>query len=352
MPSVQSIPFGVTRDGLEAELFTLVNDVGASAKITNFGGVLVELWMPDRDGNLGDVTLGFDELEPYESNPPHFGALIGRVGNRIAEARFELDGTLYEVAKNHGRHHLHGGPRGYDKRCWSAQPLDRPDAAVLRLFLLDADGEEHYPGNVEVWVTYSLTNSNVLRIEYEATTDKPTPINLTNHAYWNLRDAGASEILEHILVVNASAITEVDEALIPTGRIVGVEDTAFDFRSAKPISRDFEKLSNDPRGYDHNFVLDNPNGGLSLAADLYEPISGRRMQTWTTEPAVQFYTGNFLDGSLEGKGGLRYGQHHALCLETQHYPDSVNHPNFPSTILRPGETYRQTTEYRFSASRG
>ena len=350
MPSVQRSSFGTTKDGQEVELFTLTNDSGAIAKVTNFGGILTELWVPDRDGKLGDVTLGFSELEPYETNPPHFGATIGRVGNRIAEARFELDGVTYEMAQNHGAHHLHGGVRGYDKRLWSGRPLDLHDAAVVNLHLFDLDGEENYPGNVSVLVTFFLTNENTLRIEYEATTDKPTPINLTNHAYWNLRDAGASGILDHVLQLNSALITEVGEALIPTGRIVGVEGTPFDFRSAKPVGRDFGSLTNEPRGYDHNFVLDNPDGALVLAADLYEPVSGRRMQTWTTEPAVQFYTGNFLDGSLYGKGGVQYSQHRALCLETQHYPDSVNHAHFPSTILRPGETYRQATEYRFSVS--
>jgi aldose 1-epimerase len=350
MPTIDKTSFGTTKDGQAVDLYTLTNDHGLVAKLTNYGAILTEFWAPDRNGQLADVVLGFDELEPYESKSPHFGSTIGRVGNRIAKGRFELDGRQFVMVQNNGENHLHGGTIGYDRRVWSAEAKASGDAASVSFFLLDADGEEGYAGNVEVWVTYSLTNENVLQIDYRAVTDEATPINLTNHSYWNLKDGGATDILNHVLEVHSDSFTPVDDGLIPTGHISTVENTPLDFRSPKPVGRDIEMMSNDPRGFDHNFVLRNANGDLTLAANLYEPVTGRRMETWTTEPGVQFYSGNFLNGSIYGKGGVQYRQYSALCLETQHFPDSVNQPTFPSIVLRPGETYRQITEYRFFVS--
>jgi aldose 1-epimerase len=346
MSTISRTPFGTTVDGEHAELFTLTNDNGLIAKVTSYGAILTELWVPDRDGALGDVTLGFSELEPYETKSPHFGSTIGRVGNRIAGGRFELDGRVFQMAQNNGSHHLHGGIRGYDRRIWTAE--EDADEASVRFFLIDPDGAEGYPGNVQVWVTYTLTNANALRLEYKATTDQATPINLTNHTYWNLKDGGASDILDHVLQLRADYFTDVDDTLIPTGEIFPVEGTPMDFRAAKPIGQDIRSLGNEPLGYDHNFVLKSADGSLALAATVFEPSSGRTMEAWTTEPGIQVYTGNFLTGSIHGKNGVQYSRHHAFCLETQHFPDSVNHPHFPSMILRPGETYHQTTEYRFA----
>jgi aldose 1-epimerase len=348
MPNIEKSPFGKTRAGQDVDLYTLTNDQGSIAKLMTYGAILTELWVPDRGGKLGDVVLGFDEVEPYETKSPHFGSTIGRVGNRIAGGKFELDGKQYTMALNNGANHLHGGIHGYDRRMWSAEGSTSSAGASVRFTLTDPDGEEGYPGTVQATVTYTLTNDDVLRIEYEATTDQATPINLTNHTYFNLKDGGASSILDHVLTVEADQYTVTGEGLIPTGEIASVEGTPLDFRAGKPIGQDIHKIVAVPQGYDDNLVLRSGGGALSKAADLYDPASGRRMETWTTEPGVQVYSGNFLNGSLEGKGGVTYHQHTALCLETQHFPDSVNHPNFPSCILRPGETYRQTTEYRFS----
>jgi len=348
MPQITKNPFGTNSQAQPIDLYILVNDNGTIAAVTNFGAILKELWVRDREGQLGDVVLGFDELGPYETKSPHFGSTIGRVGNRIAGGKFELDGRAFSMAQNNGLNHLHGGVKGYDKRVWTAEEILKDGSAAIRFHLLDPDGEEGYPGNVDVFVTYTLTNDNVLRLEYEATTDQATPINLTNHTYWNLTDGGKSQILDHVLTVNSDSFTPVDDGLIPTGEIDPVEGTPLDFREPKPIGRDLTSMSNDPSGYDHNFVLRSQDGSLQCAANLYDPSSGRRMETWTTEPGVQVYSGNFLDGSIVGKGGTIYGQYHALCLETQHFPDSVNKPHFPSMVLRPGNTYRQTTEYRFS----
>jgi aldose 1-epimerase len=350
MPNpVDKKPFGATADGHAVEAYTLTNSSGASATIITYGGTITQLHVPDNTGKLGDVVLGFDNLKQYETQSPYFGALIGRVGNRIAKGKFSLDGHDYTLATNNGPNSLHGGTKGYDKRVWTAAPVNSLDGPALRLTLTDSDGAEGYPGTVQVIVVYTLTNTNALRIEYTATTDAPTPINLTNHSYFNLKDAGATDMLGHLLQVHADRYTPVDETLIPTGDIAPVKNTPIDFTQPKPIGRDLKAMGGNPAGYDHNLVLRSTTGTLALAATVTEPTTGRHMEVWTTQPGVQFYSGNFLDGSATGKGGARYNQYHAFCLETQHFPDAVHHPNFPTIILRPGQTYRQTTEYRFSA---
>jgi aldose 1-epimerase len=301
--------------------------------------------VPDRAGKRADVTLGFDELERYTKPHPCFGCIAGRFANRIGQARFELDGRTYTLAKNNGAHHLHGGTRGFDKRNWKAEP--QADDAV-RLTYTSPDGEEGYPGTLQVAVTYKLSADDKLSIAYEATTDKPTVLNLTSHTYWNL--AGAGDVLGHELRLNAGHVTEVDAGLIPTGRYLTVARTPLDFTAAKPVGRDIAGLKAEglPGGYDHNFVIDAKPGELALAAEVREPASGRTMRVLTTQPGVQLYTANHLK-DVAGRSGQSYGPHAGLCLETQHFPDSPNHPNFPSAVLRPGETFRSLTVYEFSA---
>ncbi|MGV3614054.1 MAG: aldose epimerase family protein [Fimbriimonas sp.] len=339
---IEKTPFGTTANGEAVDLYTITNTRASRVKIITYGAIVTELWVPDRRRNHGDVVLGFDTLAPYETESPYFGAIIGRVGNRIANGKFTLDGTEYSLPINNGPNSLHGGLTGYDKRIWRAEALG---TGSVRLTLQDPDGAEGYPGNVNVEIVYTLTNDDVLRIEYTATTDKPTPINLTNHTYFNLKDAGRNDALGHVVQIEADEYTPVDETLIPTGEIASVAGTPIDFTSPKPLGQDLAAMG----GYDHNLVLRGKDGSLARAATIAEPETGRRIEVWTTEPGMQFYSGNFLDGAVRGKRGTVYGRHHAFCLETQHYPDSVNHENFPSTILRPGETYRTTTEYRFSA---
>ncbi len=342
--------FGETQLGM-ANLYTLRNTNGMEVKITNYGGIITSIKVPDREGNLADVALGFNQVEKYEDGHPYFGALIGRYGNRIGGASFSLEGETYELAANNGPNALHGGTMGFDKHLYEAHEIDRPDATGLELYRISPDGEEGYPGNLEVHVRYLLTADNALRIEYEATTDKATPVNLTNHAYFNLRGEGEGDILGHLLMINADQFTPVDETLIPTGALASVEGTPFDFRSPTPIGQRIEADDEQIRmggGYDHNFVLSKDGEGLQLAASVYEPESGRYMEVLTTEPGVQFYSGNFLNGSVVGKSNVPYDFRYGFCLETQHFPDSPNQPQFPSTILEPGETYRSTTVYRFS----
>jgi aldose 1-epimerase len=346
--SITRTAFGTTKSGEAVTAFTLTSSTGATATILDWGGTIQSLKVPDKSGALGDVTLGFDNIEQYESQSPYFGALIGRVANRIAKGQFTLNGKTYELAINNGPNHLHGGLKGYDKRIWNARPIELADAAALELSLTDRDGTEHYPGTVPVKVTYTL-RQNTLRLDYKATTDKPTPINLTNHAYFNLRDAGASDILNHVLQIEADEYTPVDETLIPTGRIAKVAGTAIDFTSPKPIGRDLTAMGGDPPGYDHNLVLRVQDGTFAHAATVEEPVTGRRMEVWTNQPGVQLYTGNFLDGTVRGKAGVTYKQHHAFCLETQHFPDAVHHPQFPTIILAPEQVYQYATEFRFSA---
>ncbi len=341
---VERDSFGSTGDGQAVERYTLKNSSGSSVSIITYGGIVTQLRVKDRDGNLGDVVLGFDNLGQYETENPFFGCIAGRVANRIAGGKFTLDGQTYELAVNNGPNHLHGGLKGFDKVVWNAEEVQRDEGAAVRLTYFSKDGEEGYPGNLSVAVTYVLTHDNALRIEYEATTDKATPINLTNHSYFNL--AGSGDMLGHILTLHARYYTEPDETLIPTGRILPVAGTPLDF--TKPASVGGRIGQIEIGGYDHNYVLD--NGGRAepgLAAEVYEPQSGRVMEVFTTEPAVQLYAGIHLDG-VEGKDGAVYHRYYGLCLETQHYPDSINQPGFPSVVLRPGETYRTVTAYQFS----
>ncbi|MGH9902094.1 MAG: aldose epimerase family protein [Pyrinomonadaceae bacterium] len=348
----RKVSFGKV-DGKNVELYTLINRHGAEAKITNYGGIVVSLRVPDRDGKLDDVVLGFDGPEGYEKAPStYYGALVGRYGNRIARGRFKLGGVEYKLATNNGENHLHGGDRGFDKVVWAARPLRRVrDGAALELTYLSRDGEEGYPGNLRARVVYTLTNGNELRIDYSATTDKATVVNLTHHSYFNLAGQGGGDILGHRLMINASRFTPINASLIPTGELRGVKGTPFDFTRPTAIGAridgDDEQLKFGA-GYDHNWVLKGRAGTLRKAAEVYEPMTGRGMEVWTTEPGMQFYSGNFLDGAV-GKGGRVYERRHGFCLETQHFPDSPNKPNFPSTVLRPGGAYRTTTFYRFSA---
>jgi len=339
------ISWGNTPEGQPVELYTLMNAKGSEARIMTYGGVVVSLKVPDRSGALGDVVAGFDNLEGYLTPPPYFGAIIGRYGNRIGGGQFSLGGVAYTLAKNDGANHLHGDFRGFDKRVWSAKQLS-PQS--LELSYLSKDGEEGYPGNLSATVTYTLTDAHELRIEYSATTDKETVVNLTNHSYFNL--AGEGDILGHQVVIHADRFTPVDKGLIPTGELKSVAGTPFDFLMAKAIGERIEEKDEQlirGRGYDHNWVLNRTGPGLETAAKVTDQKSGRVMEILTTEPGLQFYTGNFLDGTLKGKGRV-YTQRSAFCMETQHFPDSPNKPTFPSTVLKPGDTYRTTTVYRFS----
>ena len=345
-------PFGTTPDGEEASVYTLTNARGMEVRVTDWGGVVLSISVPDREGTVEDVTLGFDTLAPYTTGEsPYFGALVGRYGNRIAGGRFSLDGQTYTLATNNGPNHLHGGVRGFDKRLWTAEPFETDSTAGLVLTRTSPDGEEGYPGALDVRVTYTLTDDDALAFEYHATTDAATPVNLTQHTYFNLAGSGG-DVLGHELTLDAGAFTPVDSTLIPTGEVRPVVGTPFDFREPRAIG---ERIGADDEqlryggGYDHNWVLDRDGeAGLVRAARLYDPSSGRAMEVWTTEPGVQFYSGNFLDGSLTGRGGVAYAYRSGLALETQHFPDSPNQAAFPSTVLRPGETYRSRTVYRFS----
>lgn len=345
--SLKVMPFGQTPEGTPVDLYVLTNTNGCVAKIMTYGAILTELWVPDRNSKLGDVILGFDNLAGYLAGHPYFGATVGRVGNRIAKGSFTLDGKTYTLATNDGPNTLHGGRKGFDKVVWKAAPAMTAEGPSVRFTYLSKDGEEGYPGNLRATVVYTLTNKDALKIEYWATTDKATPINLTNHTYFNLAGAETGGILRHRLQLNADYYTPVDATLIPTGEIAPVTGTPLDFTRPHRIGERIAQMGGKPVGYDHNLVL--RGIGLKLAAHVDELTSGRRMDMYTTEPGVQFYTGNFLDGSIKGKGGVAYNQYHAFCLEAQHYPDSINQPNFPSTVLRPGQVYRQTTVYRFQA---
>lgn len=341
---VQHAPAFTTPDGA-VEVWTLTNKAGLRARVIAWGATLVEMSAPDRDGQLADVTLGFDALARYAQPHPFFGSIAGRYANRIANGRFAIDGRPFTLATNNGANHLHGGTRGFDKRIWQAEARG---SDAVRFSYTSADGEEGYPGKLQVAVTYKLTDANELWIAYEATTDLPTVVNLTNHAYWNL--AGRGDVLGHELKLNAKFITAVDAALIPTGLYLPVAGTALDFTKAKPIGQDIAQLKGEgsPGGYDHNYVLDSKNAELTLAAEVRDPASGRTMRVHTTQPGVQLYTGNHLKG-VAGRGGQAYDAHAGVCLETQHFPDSPNHPNFPTTVLRPGETFRSLTIHEFAA---
>jgi aldose 1-epimerase len=339
---VQKTSFGALPDGTAVDLYTLANANGLSAKVTTYGAIITELHVPDGKGEFCDIVLGYDNLEQYLRKHPFFGATVGRVANRIAKGRFTLVGKTYALATNNGPNHLHGGLKGFDKKVWQAEPQT---GAAVKFSYTSPDGEEGYPGTLAVAVTMTLTDANELRLDYTATTDKPTPVNLTNHSYFNL--AGEGSALEHEMMLAADYYTPSDSTLIPTGEIKLVKDTPMDFTAPRPIGSRFAQLQNKPVGYDHNYVLNSGGKGLALAARVSEPRSGRVMEVHTTQPGIQFYSANFLDGTLTGKRGVVYQQHSAFCLETQHFPDSVNQPQFPSVILRPGQTYRQTTVHKF-----
>jgi aldose 1-epimerase len=351
-PTISKQPFGKTADQTPVDLYTLKNDKGMVVKITNYGGIITSLTAPDRDGKYSDVVLGFDNLEQYLKGHPFFGALAGRYANRIAKGRFTLDGKEYTLAVNNGENSLHGGLKGFDKKVWAAKEIQSKDGVGLQLTYLSKDGEEGYPGNLTATVTYTLTNKNELKIDYLATTDQATVLNLTNHTYFNLSNDINDDILNHQLMINADQFTPTDKGSIPTGEIRSVKGTPMDF--TKPtaigarINEQYEQLISG-NGYDHNYVLNGKGGKLDLAARAYEPKSGRVLEVYTTEPGVQFYTGNFLNGSLTGKGGKVYHKRTGFCLETQHFPDSPNKPNFPTTVLRPGQKFTSTTVFKFSA---
>ena len=343
--------FGHLPDGRAVEVFTLSNDNDMTVKILNYGGVITSITIPDKNGNCGEVTLGYDHLEGYLDKTPYFGAIVGRYGNRIANGEFMINGLKYTLVKNNGPHHLHGGTIGFDKVMWTAKEINMKGIAGVELEYLSGDMEEGYPGNLRTIVVYTLNNANKLKIDYMAETDKPTHINLTNHTYFNLKDGGATPHLGHIMQINADYITRVDKTLIPTGELWPVGGTPFDFRQPTPIGdridADHEQIKYGG-GYDHNFVINGEAGQLRWCARVFETTSGRRLEVLTTEPGVQFYTGNFLDGTISGIGGRVYHRRHGFCLENQHYPDSPNKPEFPSTLLHPGQHYHSTTIFKFS----
>jgi len=353
---MQKQAFGKIQDGQTVDLYVLSNKHGMTAAITNFGATLVSLKVPDRDGKIADVVLGYDNPADYETGKAYFGGTIGRYGNRIAHGKFTLDGVTYSVPTNDGENSLHGGVRGFNKRVWTAREVSSDAGEALELTYLSKDGEEGYPGNLKVKVVYTvLADQNALKIEYTATTDKATVTNLTNHSYFNLAGQGNGNILQHQLTLFASQFTPVDATLIPTGKLEGVRGTPFDFLQATAIgariNQDDQQLKFG-KGYDHNWVLDKSSeGALSLAARAYDAQSGRILEVSTTEPGVQFYSGNFLDGTVHGKDGKVYGYRSAFCLETQHFPDSPNHANFPSTVLKPGQTLHSTSVYKFSVQK-
>ncbi|HEX4121755.1 MAG TPA: aldose epimerase family protein [Verrucomicrobiae bacterium] len=341
--------FGTMPTGEPVYIYTLHNSKGAEARIMTYGGIVVSLKMPDKKGQFNDVVLGFDNLDSYIKSSPYFGALIGRYGNRIAGGKFTLDGETYNLPINDGPNTLHGGTKGFDKRLWEAKAHKSADGPQLILHYLSKDGEEGFPGNLDVTAVYTLTDDNALRLEYTATTDKDTVVNLTHHGYFNL--AGSGDILSHVVMIPASHYTPVDATLIPTGELAPVENTPFDFRKPTPIGarigEDNEQLKFG-KGYDHNWVIDKKFGDLTLMARVTEPTSGRVMEVWSTEPGLQFYSGNFLDGTLIGKYGWVYEHRDAFCMEPQHYPDSPNKPQFPTTELKPGEVYHNLIMYKFS----
>ncbi|HOW31149.1 MAG TPA: aldose epimerase family protein [Bacteroidales bacterium] len=337
--------FGTINGSVPVSLFTLTNDKGITMKVTNYGGIITSLIVPDKNGKPGDIVLGYDSLSGYLAKTPYFGAIVGRYGNRIAKGAFKIDGNEFHLPINDGPNHLHGGIQGFDKVVWEAQEFKNDSAVGLIMHYLSMNMEMGYPGNLDVTVTYTLNNNNELRFDYLATTDRPTPVNLTQHSYFNL--AGTGDIKKHELLIKASKYTVVDSTLIPTGELRDVTGTPFDFRTAKTIGKDLQATGGKPTGYDHNFVLDT-KGLDEVAIKVTEPESGRVMEVYTQEPGVQFYSGNFLDGTITGKAGQVYNQYYGFCLETQHFPDSPNQPAFPNTILSPGEKYQTTTIYKFS----
>lgn len=345
---IKKMGFGATKDGTVVDIYTLTNASGMEAKIMTYGATVVSLKVADRNGKLDDVVLGFDNVRDYEEKSPYFGCIVGRYGNRIGKGKFTLDGREYTLAVNNGANHLHGGLKGFDKVVWEAEY----DGVGLKMHYVSKDMEEGYPGRLDVTVVYTLTDDNELKIDYFATTDKPTVCNLTNHSYFNLAGQGLRDNSGHELMLNADNFTPVDSALITTGEIATVKGTPMDFTTpiaiGKRIDDDYEQLKFGG-GYDHNWVLNKDGKGMTLAASVYEPTTGRFMEAFTTEPGIQFYAGNFLDGTIVGKGGRAYKYRYGFCLETQHYPDSPNRPQFPSVVLRPGDEYKTVTIYKFSA---
>jgi aldose 1-epimerase len=339
--------FGKLADGTPVERYILTNKNGVTVKITNYGAIVTDWIVPDKSGSKVDIALGFDSIEGYLAGHPYFGATVGRVANRVAKARFSLDGKDYVLAANNGANALHGGLKGFDKVLWKAEPLKNHHGVVFRY--TSPDGEEGYPGAMKVEVSYSLNNDNELRIDFKATTDKATPVNLTHHSYFNLAGHNSGDILGQEVELIASGYTPVDDTLIPTGKIAPVSGTPLDFVKPQTVGARIKQIDAKPQGYDHNYVLDRKGPGLELAARVRDPKSGRFLEVLTTEPGIQFYSGNFLDGTNKGKGGAVYQQYGGFCLEPQHFPDSINQPKFPPVVLRPGETYQHTTVYRTGA---
>ena len=344
--------FGKTKDGSPVKIYTLRNSGGVEAKISDYGGIVTSLKVPDRDGKMGDVVLGYNTLAGYLKVSPHFGCLVGRCGNRFAKGKFTLNGTTYQLATNNGPNALHGGIKGFDKVVWQARPIESKLGPALELHYVSKDGEEGYPGNLTVTAVYTLTDDNALRLDYTATTDKDTIINLTHHSYFNL--AGRGDILGHEVMINSDEFTPVDETLIPTGELKPVKGTPFDFNTPTTIGARINEADEQlkfGKGYDHNWVIKKSPGKMGLMARVTEPTTGRVLEVLSTEPGLQFYTGNFLDGSIKGKGGWVYKFRNGFCMEPQHYPDSPNKPDFPSVVLKPGDIYRNTIIYRFSTAR-
>ena len=348
VPTISHHPWGTTTDGKEVSLFTLRNSQGVEEKISTYGGIIVSVLAPDRYGKMGDVVLGHEDLANYQKSSPYFGSLIGRYGNRIAHGKFTLNGKEYSLATNNGPNALHGGLKGFDKVVWDAKIVATVDGPSLKLSYVSKDGEEGYPGTLTVTATYRLTEENGIRLDYEATTDKDTIINLTQHSYFNL--AGHGDILNHEVMINADKFTPVNEKHIPTGELKPVEGTPFDFRRMTKIGARIDQENEQlkfGKGYDHNYALNAATGGLRMAARVHDPESGRVLEVWTTEPGMQFYSGNFLNGTLKGKGGWVYQKRNGFCMEPQHFPDSPNQPKFPSVVLKPGQTFKSTIIYRF-----
>jgi aldose 1-epimerase len=350
---VTKASFGKTKDGVAVDQYTMTNDNGASVKFISYGGIITEINVPDRSGRIGNVVLGFKTLADYEAKSPYFGALVGRYANRIAGGKFSIDGTEYTLALNNGKNTLHGGKKGFDKNVWTVEQLPSiPEAAAVKLTYVSKDGDEGYPGTMTATVTYTFNNKNELIVAYEATTDKPTIVNLTSHSYFNLAGDGSGAVYDQILTINADKFTPVDDGGIPTGELKDVAGTPFDFRQGTPIGariRSSDQQMLNGRGYDHNWAVNRSGDGMSFDARAYDPSTGRSMEIWSDQPGLQFYTGNFLDSTTVGAAGKQYRQGDGYCLETQHFPDSPNHPDFPSTLLKPGETYKTTTVHKFSA---
>jgi aldose 1-epimerase len=349
---VTKAEFGKLADGTAVDIYTLKNEKGMEARIITYGGIVVSLTAPDRSGKYEDVVLGYDHLDGYATNNPYFGCLVGRYGNRIGKGTFTLDGKSYTLAKNNGENHLHGGLKGFDKVVWTAKPIDSHTDPALELTYVSKDGEEGYPGTLTVKAVYTVTADNALKVEFSATTDKTTVCNLTHHSYFNLANAGKGDILGHEMMINADKTTPVDSGLIPTGELKPVEGSPLDFRKSTAIGArigaDDEQLKFGG-GYDHNWVINKTGSGVAHQATVYEPTTGRVMEVHSTEPGLQFYSGNFLDGTIHGKGGTVYKHRTGFCLEPQGFPDSPNKPSFPSTTLKPGDTYKNTIIYKFSA---